>query len=106
MHSHQDPAIRPCAAWLSAPHPAPHPDTGDLLSPLPNRDELLTPKEAAAELRVHHLTLKNWRSTGFYDLPYIKMGSKVYYRREVIEDAKLNGLKKAKSTPEKEASPQ
>lgn len=59
-------------------------------------NELLTTKEAAKELGHDHGTLKNWRSTGVYDLPHIKIGAKVFYRRSVIENAKINGVQKAK----------
>jgi hypothetical protein len=59
-----------------------------------NNHDLLTPREAAKELRVDEATLRIWRSTGRYCLPYIKIGHHVFYRREVIEQVKLHGLKK------------
>jgi hypothetical protein len=79
MQTHQDTATRTHAAW-----PAAEP-----------KDDLLNTTEAAKELRVHPLTLKNWRSTGAYDLPFTKIGAKVFYRRSVIDDVKLNGLRKS-----------
>jgi hypothetical protein len=56
--------------------------------------DLLTPPEVAKALRVNVATLRIWRSTGRYCLPYIKIGHHVFYRREVIEQVKLHGLKK------------
>jgi hypothetical protein len=79
MHTHHD-----AGAHAHAACPA-----------IEQKDDLLTPEEAAKELRVNPFTLKNWRSTGLYDLPFIKIGGRVFYRRSVIDDAKHNGLKKA-----------
>lgn len=46
----------------------------------------LTPPEcAAAELGVSPQTLAIWRSTGRYDLPYVKIGRKVFYKAEDIQ---------------------
>jgi excisionase family DNA binding protein len=41
---------------------------------------LLTPQEAALYLGISVNTLSVWRSTGRYDLPFIKIGGKVKYR--------------------------
>jgi excisionase family DNA binding protein len=46
---------------------------------------LLTPDEVANYLGVEHGTLAVWRCTGRYNLPHIKIGSKVRYRMEDIE---------------------
>lgn len=49
-------------------------------------DPLLTPSEAASMLDVTPGTLAVWRCTQRYleDLPYIKIGSKVRYRRSAV----------------------
>jgi hypothetical protein len=43
-------------------------------------DSLASPKTVAEDLNVTEGTLQVWRSTGRYDLPYIKIGGKVMYR--------------------------
>jgi hypothetical protein len=43
-------------------------------------DSLVSPKAVAEDLNVTEGTLQVWRSTGRYDLPYIKIGGKVMYR--------------------------
>ena len=43
--------------------------------------ELVNVKEAATILDVSPGTLDVWRSTGRYNLPFIKVGGKVRYRR-------------------------
>lgn len=45
---------------------------------------ILTPAQVAAQLRVTEKTLANWRSTGRYDLPYVKYGPVVGYRPEDV----------------------
>ncbi len=47
-------------------------------------EPLLTPAEVAKILGVRPTTLANWRSTGRYDLPYVKLGSVVAYRPEDV----------------------
>lgn len=69
-----------------------HPDT--ILDAAAAADELMTPAEAAKELRLAKNTLRTWRSDGRYDLPYLKIGGKVFYRRSVVEAVKQHGLKK------------
>lgn len=49
-----------------------------------NRD-LLDEKEAADFLAVTPGTLSVWRSTGRYNIPYIKVGRNVRYRRKDLE---------------------
>ena len=46
---------------------------------------LLTRKEAANRMRIKEQTLALWASTGRYGLPFIKIGRKVFYRIEHIE---------------------
>jgi hypothetical protein len=43
--------------------------------------ELLTTAEAAALLRLQPQTLASWRSAGRYNLKYVRMGKKIFYRR-------------------------
>lgn len=47
--------------------------------------ELLDNKAAAALLDVSPGTLEVWRSTGRYNLPFLKIGRKVRYRRSDVE---------------------
>ncbi|WP_136066367.1 helix-turn-helix domain-containing protein [Modicisalibacter radicis] len=49
---------------------------------LPSLADLLTPEEAALQLGVSSRTLATWRSTGRHALPYVKVGSRVRYRRQ------------------------
>ena len=42
--------------------------------------QLLDPAQAAAILRVGAATMAVWRTTGRYNLPYLKMGHRVMYR--------------------------
>ncbi len=43
-------------------------------------DDLLTPAQTAKALTVTEGTLSVWRSTGRYNLPYVKVGRWVRYR--------------------------
>lgn len=45
-----------------------------------NSEKLITPTEAANLLGVKEGTLSVWRSTGRYEIPYVKIGRKVKYR--------------------------
>jgi excisionase family DNA binding protein len=47
--------------------------------------DLLTEDEAAALLRVEPQTLRLWRATGRYGLPFVKVGRCVRYRRCDLE---------------------
>ena len=47
--------------------------------------DLLDEREAAAYLDVSDGTLPVWRSTGRYNLPFIKVGRKVRYRRADLD---------------------
>lgn len=42
--------------------------------------QLLDPNQAAEILRVGAATLSVWRCTGRYQLPFLKMGHRVFYR--------------------------
>jgi hypothetical protein len=50
-----------------------------------NRD-LLDEKEAAQHLHTAPGTLSVWRSTGRYNLPFLKVGRKVFYRRVALDE--------------------
>lgn len=47
--------------------------------------DLLTPFQASEMLGVTEGTLSVWRSTGRYNLPYVKVGRKVLYSRNALE---------------------
>ena len=49
------------------------------LDALPD-SHLLAPTEAGATIGVEASTLSVWRSTGRYNLPFVKSGRKVFYR--------------------------
>ena len=58
--------------------------------------ELLDEKEAAAHIEVKEGTLSVWRCTGRYNLPFIKIGRKVRYRRSdldawLVSRTRING---------------
>ena len=48
-------------------------------------DSLINPSDAADILGVVKGTLAVWRSTGRYNLPYVKIGSRVMYRLTDIQ---------------------
>jgi hypothetical protein len=48
--------------------------------------ELLTASECSKRLRVTYGTLAVWRCTQRKSLPFVKIGRKVYYRPQDIED--------------------
>jgi len=47
--------------------------------------EMLTPRQAADHLGVSPETLAVWRCTRRYAIPFVKVGSKVRYRRDDLE---------------------
>jgi excisionase family DNA binding protein len=47
--------------------------------------QLITRKQLAGVLGVAERTLSNWATDGRYELPYVKIGSKVMYRRSDVE---------------------
>lgn len=51
-------------------------------------EDLLTPKEAAEQLRLSYRTLANWRSKGLTRLPFIRCGSRIRYRSSDIREYK------------------
>jgi len=48
-------------------------------------DHLLDAEQAALILDVVPATLSVWRSTGRYNIPFIKIGRKVRYRKSELE---------------------
>ncbi len=46
---------------------------------------LLTPKEAAKHIGVTPRTLAVWRCVGRYNIPYIKVGRLVKYRKSALD---------------------
>lgn len=51
-----------------------------------NIQNLLTPEQVSETLGITSGTLQIWRTTHRYNLPYIKVGGKVMYRPEDIQD--------------------
>jgi excisionase family DNA binding protein len=52
---------------------------------LPTQDPLLTDQEAADYLGTKKATLAVWRSTGRYNLPYLKIGRLVRYKKSDLD---------------------
>lgn len=77
---------RPGAALpsLASVHPLPNSTEG--------REPLLTPRQASNFLQVPESTLAVWRSTGRVQLPFVKVGGHVRYRREDIERYLAGGI--------------
>ena len=48
-------------------------------------DRLFTPNQTAEILGVTRNTLAVWRSTGRYNLPFVKVGRRVMYRAVDVE---------------------
>lgn len=46
--------------------------------------DLLTPDQVAAALGLSHRTLAAWRSSARNPIPYLKVGSRVRYRRQDV----------------------
>lgn len=60
--------------------------TSDTLADAIKRaNDLLSESEAAEFLQVATGTLSVWRSTGRYVLPFVKIGSKIRYRRADLQ---------------------
>lgn len=53
--------------------------------PITENDPLLTTQDAAKLLDVLPATLEVWRSAKRYPLPYVKIGSKVRYKKSAIQ---------------------
>lgn len=47
--------------------------------------DVMTPDQAAEYLGIAKQTLAVWRSKGRYDLPFIKMGRRVRYRKTDLD---------------------
>ena len=45
-----------------------------------SRSDLFTPEQAAAYLGLKPQTLANWRTTGRYNLPFLRCGRLIKYR--------------------------
>lgn len=60
-----------------------------LETPLPSQfgsaSALLSPAQVGHRLGVSARTLAKWRSTRLVDLPYVKIGARVFYRSEDVE---------------------
>lgn len=50
------------------------------------KPELLNRTQAADYISVKAQTLSVWATTGRYSLPFIKVGRKVFYRREDLDN--------------------
>lgn len=48
-------------------------------------DPLIRPADVAQELRVSTRTLKTWRKRTPWELPFVMVGRRVFYRRSSIE---------------------
>ncbi len=48
-------------------------------------DPLFTPKETAEYLGVSQDTLAVWRCTGRYEIPFVKVGRLVKYRKSALD---------------------
>jgi excisionase family DNA binding protein len=48
--------------------------------------DLLTPEDVAKILDVSTQTLATWRTTGRYDLPFVKIGRLVRYRQSDVDE--------------------
>jgi len=52
--------------------------------PTLNLKQLVHPKQVAEMLGISPGTLQVWRSTGRYNLPFVKCGGRVMYRQEDV----------------------
>lgn len=59
-------------------------------------DELLTPDDVAEMLDISPQTLASWRTTGRYDLPFLRIGRLVRYRLSDVEEF-LDGFEAAEA---------
>lgn len=57
----------------------------ELVKGVAHAQEMLDEREAAAMLGVSPGTLSVWRSTGRYNLPFVKVGARVRYRRADLQ---------------------
>lgn len=49
------------------------------------QEDRLTRREAAAYLGLSPTTLEIWASTGRYNLPFVKVGRRAFYRRSELD---------------------
>ena len=56
-----------------------------MTSPFPESDKLLNGHEAASLLGITYHTLAVWKSAKRYNVPYVKIGRLVKYRRSELE---------------------
>lgn len=54
-------------------------------TPTQSGNQLLTTAQLSAELGIARQTLNNWRCTGRFGLPFIRVGRAVRYRRADVE---------------------
>lgn len=54
-------------------------------SSIPFNEDKMPNDEAADYIGVEPHSLEVWRSTKRYDIPYVKIGSKVFYRRSDLD---------------------
>ena len=54
--------------------------------PEPSNHALLDPKQAAKFLGLKPCTLAVWRSKGRYDLPFLRIGGRIRYLIEDLQD--------------------
>lgn len=54
------------------------------------KPQLLNRNDAADYISVRPQTLSVWATTGRYSLPFIKVGRKVFYRREDLDNFLTN----------------
>jgi excisionase family DNA binding protein len=69
-----------------------------------NQTVLLTPKEAAARLRVSESTLAKWRMTALRELAFVKVGHKVLYDEREVERFIAAQMRKSTSDTGAEAA--
>lgn len=50
-----------------------------------NMNDTMTEREAAAYLGLSHNTLRTWRCTKKVEIPYVKIGKAVRYRKNVLD---------------------
>ena len=60
-------------------------------------DRLLDPETTARMIGVSKKTLANWRTSGVVPLAYIKVGSRIRYRNEIVRDFLLQNSKTSTS---------
>jgi len=66
-----------------------------------NDNQLMTPHEAADLLGIEVQTLATWRCTGRYELPFVRVGRAIRYRRADV----LAWIESQTVTPSKAAIP-